>query len=507
MKKKMTMVLAVVLILSMVLTGCGAGGAEENSADRDNVIVTLNSEPTSLHAGFATSVVSSFVGIQLFDSLVTKNQDGEIEPSLAKSWKYSEDELAYTFELRDDVVFHNGDKMTADDVVFSYETIIAGGYANVMTSFIKSMEKIDDTHVKLTCKVPYGPALECVANPTLGIFSKAAYEADPDGFERNPVGSGPYKIVEWKSGTSITMEANEDYYNGAPSIKNVEFILYNNAATSAAMALENGEVDVLTTVASTDYSRLEQSDKVQFVSTPGTMVDFLMFGMKDDSPFVDENLRLAVAYAIDKEAVLMGAREGNGQVANTIVPSYSTGVEGYTAPQYDPEKAKEYLKKAGYPDGLELTVSCSSTDSYYKPMEIVQSQLAEVGIKCNVEKMDNNAWFEDIFRLGKYPFQVVSFSSEIADIDYYYEMFVSDGGENFGGVNVPELDEAYKASRATIDPDERNQAIQDVIRVMGDKAVVVPLCEDIKAVAANKNLEGVHPDGNGICKVADWSWN
>lgn len=510
--RKMKSMLAAVLAGALLLSGCGTGSqgqggaAAKTEGPRDNVIVTLNSEPTSLHAGFATSVVASFVGTQLFDSLVTKNAEGEIVPCLAKSWEYSDADLSYNFELRDDVVFHNGDKMTAEDVVFSLQQIMASGYSNVLTSFIKDVEAVDAAHVKLYCKMPYGPALECIAQPALGIFSKAAYEANPEQFTRNPVGTGAYKLVEWKSGASITMEANEDYFGGAPAIKNVEFILYNNSATSAALALENGELDVLTTVASTDYDRLEASDDLQFLSTSGSVVDFIMFSMKDGSPFVDENLRLAVAYAIDKEAVLMGALEGKGALANTMVPSYSTAVEGYTAPQYDPEKAKEYLAKAGYPDGIELTIPCSSTDTYYKPMEIVQAQLAEVGINCTVEKMDNNAWFEDVFRLGNYPFQMVSFSATLGDIDYYYEMFVSDGNENFGGVQVPELDEAYKASRSTVDADARAAEIQRVIQIMGDKAVIVPICENIKAVAANKNLKGLRPDAEGIYRVAEWSW-
>lgn len=508
--KKRKSIVAAVLAVTLLLCGCGSGnkgqGTGNQGGSRDNVIITLNSEPTALHAGLATSVVSSFVGTQLFDSLVVKDKEGEIVPCLAKSWEYSEDDMCYTFELRDDVLFHNGDKMTAEDVVFTYKTVIDSGYSNVLTSFIEDVEAADDTHVKIYCKMPYGPALECMAQPALGIFSKAAYESNPDQFTRNPVGTGAYKIVEWKSGDSITMEANENYFGGEPAIKNVEFVLYNNAATSAALALENGELDVLTTVASTDYDRLEASDNLQFLSTSGSVVDFVMFGMKDGSPFVDENLRLAVAYAIDKEAVLMGALEGKGALANSVVPSYSTGVEGYTAPQYDPEKAKEYLKKAGYPDGIDLTIPCSSSDTYYKPMEIVQAQLAEVGINCTVEKMDNNAWFEDVFRRGEYGFQMVSFSATLSDIDYYYEMFVSDGNENFGGINVPELDEAYKTSRSTVDADARNEEIQKVIQIMGDKAVIVPICENIKAVAANKNLKGLRPDAEGIYHVAEWSW-
>lgn len=506
--KKIMSIVAIMLVFVM-LVGCGNSGNKQVSAEnREDIKITLNSEPTALHAGFATSVVASFVGTQIFDTLIIKNDaTGEFEPSLAKSWNYTDDSKSLIFELRDDVSFHNGDKMTADDVVFSFETIIAAGYANVLTSFIENVEKVDETHVRINCKMPYGPALECIAQSSLGIFSKAVYENNPDGFIRNPIGTGPYKFAEWKSGASISVVSNENYFKGAPAIKNATFIIYNNSASSAALALENDELDVLTTVASTDFSRLESNENLQFITTPGSTVTFVMFSMKDGNPFNDENLRLAVAYAIDKEAVKMGTLEGEGSLANSLVPSYCYGLDpNYEGPQYNPEKAKEYLAKAGYPNGIDITVRCSSNDLYYKPMEIIQAQLKDVGINCTVEKMDSNAWFEDVFRLGNYPFQVVTFSSSIADIDYYYEMFVSNGSENFGGVCVPELDVAYSKSRAIVDLNERAAAIQEVQRVMGDKAVVIPIYQNAKAIVANKNLQGIIADPEGVYSIADWSW-
>lgn len=519
--KKWKSMTALALACALALSGCGQGGTQtsesgaaetktgETTAAREDVLITLNTEPTSMHAGFSTSVVGSLMGTQLFDTLVKKDDaTGEYLPSLAKSWEFNEEGTAITFELRDDVTFHDGSKMTAEDVVYSYDTIMAAGYANVLTSFMEKMEKVDDTHVCLTFKMPYGPALECISQASLGIFPQAVYEKDPEGFIRNPIGSGPYKFVEWQSGTSITMEANEDYFEGAPAIKNVTFIVYNNAASSAALALENGELDVLTTVSTTDYSRLAENEDLQFLTTPGAVVTFAMFSFKGENGlFADENLRLAVAHAIDKEAVLLGALEGEGTLANALVPSYCTGLSAeYEGPAYDPEMAKEYLAKAGYPDGLDISVRCSANDKYYKPMEIIQAQLAEVGINCTVERMDNNAWFEDVFRTGDYPFQVVAFSSSIADIDYYYEMFTTEGNENFGAVSFPDLDVAYKASRSTIDPAEREKAIQEVQRIMGDQAIVIPICQNNNAVAANKNLKGIVSDPEGVYRVADWSW-
>lgn len=157
-------------------------------------------DPTSLHAGFATSVVSSFVGTQLFDTLIRKTGDGQFEPCLATEWSFSEDGRDITFTLRDDVIFHNGDKMTAEDVAFSYNTVLNAGFSGSVTSAMTGMDVVDETHVVLHFEEPYGPAIECVSQPCMGIFSKAAYEADPRRLPPQPRRHGRLPVRPVESG-------------------------------------------------------------------------------------------------------------------------------------------------------------------------------------------------------------------------------------------------------------------------------------------------------------------
>ncbi len=512
MKKNFTRILALVLCLAMLLSGCGKAEKSESAAPeasagetKDTVRIAINVEPTSTHPGMASAVVVSTIGMQMYDTLIV-NEGGEYKPSLAKSWSWSEDNLHLTFELRDDVTFHNGEKMTAEDVAFSYNTVMNSGYSEALCGFMDTMEVIDDTHVVLHCSKVYGAALESIADAALGIFPKAHYEADPEGFDRNPCGTGPYKFVAWNTGANLQMEAFEDCWRGAPAIKNVEFVIYNNAATSAALALENGEIDVLTTVAATDESRLAANKKVQLATTPGASIAFIMFSMEDGSLFQDENLRLAVAHGINKEEVLIGAAEGKGVPANSIFPNYSYGIADYVAPGYDPEKAQEYLAAAGYPDGITIPVVACSADTYYKPAEIVQAQLAEVGINLEMEKMEQNAWFEDVWRAGNYGMSTLFFACTVPDVLYYYEMFTTNGSENFGHVNCPELDEAYDRARTITDPEERAQACYDVVKAFGDHAVCVPIYETDKTLAASAELNGFEPDPIGYVRAWEWSW-
>lgn len=506
MKKNLIRVLALALCVLLVMSGCGGGKTETAAEEKDTVNIALNGEPTSMHPGFSTSVVGNQVGMQMYEPLIMK-VDNEYIPWLATSWSFSEDNMDLTFELRDDVYFHNGEKMTAEDVAFTYNTVIASSYAEAICGWIDNAEAIDDTHCVLHAKYVYGAALETISTASVGIFSKSFYEADPEGFLRSGCGTGPYKFVAWNSGADILMEANENYWGEQkPSIQNIRFVIYNNAATSAALALENKEIDVLTTVSAADFERLSANSDLQVATTPGASIAFIQFSMEDGSLFQDENMRLAVAYAINKEDVLLGAAEGYGVIANAIFPEYASGVAGYTAPNYDPEKAQEYLAAAGYPDGVDIDIVACSTESYYKPAEIVQDQLRAAGINLNMEKMEQNAWFEDVWRSGTYGMTILVFSCTVPDVLYYYQMFTTNGTENFGSINCPDLDEAYERALSTVDLEARQSAVEDVIRAYGDHAICVPLYELDKQMAANKDLNGFVADPVGYFYVNQWSW-
>lgn len=154
------------------------------------------------------------VQYQLFDTLVKENQDGSLGPGLAESWYISPDGLEILSSLRKDVKFHNGETMTAQDVVSSFERAMASKFTSRITGAMESIELVDDHTVKLKMKYPYGPVIGCIATANMGIVSEKAVTADPEGFARNPVGTGPYKFVKWNTGTKITFEAFEDYYRG-----------------------------------------------------------------------------------------------------------------------------------------------------------------------------------------------------------------------------------------------------------------------------------------------------
>ena len=504
--------LAAALGLSMLaLAGCSGsnpgGGGEQTPASgggpRSDLVIELSAEPSTLCGGLAASTTVNMVSRQIFDPLIQKAGGGEYEPCLATEWTWENGNKDLVLTLRDDVTFHNGEPMTAEDVAFSFNTVINAGYADTATSAMDSMEVIDDTHVTLHFKSEYGPALECVSSDYMTIFPKAYYESAED-FGRAPVGTGPYKFVEWATGDRVVLTANEDYFRGSPSIKDVTFRILTDSSV-ATLALQNGEIDVHTHIPQADVPNVEADPNLQYSEVLGNSTTWIIFNF--ESIFANEDLRLAVAHAIDKEAVMMGAVEGKGAVAQAIYANFVPGYDfDYEGPAYDPELSRQLLAKAGYPDGLTLTVKSNSRDSYSKPLTIVQAYLAEVGINLNIEKMESNAWFDDVFKGPDYDMNLVTFSMGMADLEELYALYRGGQPQNFGKMDDPEVNAAYDANHTSIDPEVRREAFRTVQHVMGDKALTVPLYTAMAGVGANKNLQGITADAMGIYRVYDWSW-
>lgn len=511
MKKLICLLLALVMVFSMVACASKTPAADtdtdanvEATTVRDDVVLNVWTEPTTLCGGFAASTYVNHISNQIFEKLLELNEDGEYVPCLAESYEFTEDNLGLIFTLRDDVYFHNGEKMTAEDVAFSYNTIIEAGYASVATSSMIDMVVLNENQVQLNFKSQYGPAVLVCTTPYMTIFPKAYYESDPEGFNRTPVGTGPYKFVEWNTGVDIKLTRFDAYWGEKPAIKDATFrILTDDSA--ATLALENGELDVHVTLPSADISRVKDNPNLQYSETLGTTVARIIFNPQ--GMFADEKLRLAVAYAIDKEAVLIGAIDGAGAVVeHSFAPSCAWVDPDYKAPSYDPEKSKQLLAEAGYPDGFELTVACSSNPNCYKPLEIVQAQLAAVGITIHIEKLESSAWFSDVFAAGKYDLNLAAFTAGMVDVEEGYALFRGGEGQNFTNWDEADLNEAFDINHVSVDPEERAEASREVVRIMGDRAIIVPLYAINNSIAANKNLKGVKADPFKEYFIADWSW-
>lgn len=279
--KKTGKLAALMLSTVLALTACGtsggggstsassAGSSAVASASADTLRVVLNSEPSNLDPHNNTRLTAWAVQEEIFDKLITKEEDGSIQPDVATSWEQVDD-LTWQFKLRNDVTFHDGSKLTAADVVFSLQR--ACGASGSKTFFVQfdpdNIKAVDDYTVNVVTKQPFAAVLNYLASARGAILCKAAVESMGDeAYGRAPVGSGPYKVESWTTGSSILLARNEAYWGDKPACSKIDFRFITEAA-NRAIELETGGADIVYSLATNDADRLKDTDGVQVVSGP-----------------------------------------------------------------------------------------------------------------------------------------------------------------------------------------------------------------------------------------------
>ena len=508
--KKITRLLAALVALLLVLSGCASSGGGASDGEKDSLVFSINADITTVDAAKSKDLVTNIVKIQMYDTLIRKTPEGNLEPGLAEDWEISDDAMHVDFTIRQGVKFHNGDTMTAEDVAFSLNRAIESSFTASLTNAMQDAEVLDDTHVRLNLKMPFGPVLQCLTDGCMGIVSKRAVEEMGEEFEKNPVGTGPYQFVEWKSGERIELKAFEDYWRGSPSIKNLTFLVMTNKNT-AAIALENGEIDVLYAPSSSDREHLMSLPNVQYLETEVASYYYVLAFNTESEIFSNQKLREAISYAINREDIVLGALDGMGApVEMPIAPNafgYDPDFQGHP---YDVDKAKELMAEAGYPDGLTVTIKLNQSSVYTRPAEIVQAQLREIGINLEFELMERSAYLTDVTTDCNYDITLYMFSNAYDDADYvFYGRLYSEniGSTNYTRYSNPEVDEMIMQARTSSDEEERMQLYEQISQVVIDDVPFIPLATGASNIAANSQLSGVQPSPNELHYVFDYAWN
>lgn len=513
MKSKKMRIVALGLILAMTamsFTSCGGGGNDGGSSEgRTDLNFAVSAEPNSLDP-MAIAMMSTFtITYAIYDNLFEKNADGGYDPSICEDYDVTDDGLVYTFKIRDDVKFHDGTQMTAEDVAFSINRTIEKGWAADMVAAIESVEATDDYTVVLTLSRPFGGMIGSLASPYFSIMSKAYLEENGDDIvERKPMGTGAYKFVEWVSGDHITLEANEDYFKGAPSIKTVTFKPITDKNTGL-IALQAGEADAFLNVNYSDIPAVEGDESLAFYSTDLAAVLSLNMNIENEI-LSDVRVRQAVNYAINRDNIIQGALEGQGTAANSPVPptcdGYSEDVKGY---EYDPDKARELLKEAGYEDGLSFTIKIKEDSKNQKVAQVIQSDLKAVGIDVEIQILEAGAYTTDVYSNGDYEMTISAWCAMFTDAySLLYSQFHKDcygGTGNITHVTSDELSSMLD-SAAQAGEDEKTAAYTEVAQSIMDNAYVAPLVFEPTTITASADLEGVEADALGIYQVKNFSW-
>ena len=452
------------------------------------LIVGQIAEPKALDPAAVTAVNDFRILMNVYDGLVRyKSGTLEVEPALATAWEISEDGTEYTFTLREGVTFHDGSPFNAEAVVFNFERMLNEDHPYHDTgpfplafffSSVSSVEAVDDLTVKFTLSEPYAPFLSNLAYPTGLIVSPAAVEQHGADFGRNPSGTGAFTFAEWRSNEAVVVEANPDYWDGAPDLEAVVFRPITDANTRTAEMLAGG-IDMMVEVPPVALSQF-QDDAFQVFEQAGPHVWFLILNAKE-GPFADKRVRQAANYAINKEALVNDVLEGTAEVAAGPTPpafawAYNEALEPYP---YDPEKAKELIAEAGA-EGAELTFYVTEGGSgMLDPVAMgtaIQADLNAVGLDTTIETYEWNTFLGQVNPglEGKADMAEMAWMTNDPDtlpfLALRTEAWPDKGGFNSGYYSNPEVDELLEKARVATDQDERAALYKQMQEIVQEDA-------------------------------------
>lgn len=443
-----------------LLLAFGVGVAQDAEPQHGGTLVIgQDFGPQSLDPAKTQAWASVNVYEVIYDTLLRWSTDMELEPSLAESYEISDDNLAYTFHLRENAVFHNGRPMTAEDVKFSLERVLdpaTNSPSAAALAPIESIEVVDDYTLIIRTAEPYAPLLAHLATPnTSAIVPSEAV----DQLETHPIGTGPFKFVEHELNERVLLERHDEYWEGdLPYLDQVEFRLLGDESSIMA-ALRSGRVDMAWMKDPTVAQALAGRSP-NLVSAPGQSSRFIDIKFKvDEPPFDDIRVRRAFSLATDRQALVDTILAGAGEVGTMIVQ------EGFKHPnpselpyyEHDVERARELLTEAGYPDGIEIdaykVVAANNLD--VQAAELLRNQWLKAGIDVTIAPTEVGQILED-WQGGNY--EMVSVGVTWAADPSYWTTLQLHSSTDFAqnqGIDDPEVDRLLDEAAETVDPDER----------------------------------------------------
>ncbi|MGH3587983.1 MAG: ABC transporter substrate-binding protein, partial [Pseudonocardia sp.] len=404
---------ALVLAGALLVAGCSAGstaapGGAPGSPDAP-LRIGLTAEPANLDFTRTDgAAIPEALLVNVYEGLVELDQEsGEVVPALAESWTVSPDGLVYDFTLREGVTFAGGEPFTADDVKFSIERVQSDAWTISLKegmSVVAGVEVVSPTHARVTLREPSNSWLHRMTTRIGAMF-------DPSGvadLANTPVGTGPYTVAEFRRGDALVLTAREDYWGDPPAIGQV-VLQYFDDATAATNALLTDGIDVIGTVQAPEaLAQFDGDDRFQVIE--GTTNGEVTLAMNNASgPTSDPRVRRAIAMAIDHEAVLNTAWAGRGTLIDTMVPPTDPWYQPLPdVTPYDPDAARALLAEAGTPNPS-LRFRIANLPYAVAAAQVVQSQLAAVGIQTQIEPLEFPArWLEDVFTGADYDLSIVS---------------------------------------------------------------------------------------------------
>ncbi len=483
---------------STTTTAAAAGGdASSESMGGQVITIGISSDITSLDPHNHNDTASAYATRHIYSNLVRLTEDNEFVGDLAESWEFKDD-VTVEFTLKEGVKFHDGSTLTAEDVKFSLETQKESPKVGHLVSMVESVEVVDDTHFIIHMNTPSNALVSSLNHSGCAIFSKAHVEkilAEGKTIESAPMGTGPYKFDDWTPGASFSLVKNPDYFNPERAAQNDKLIFKVIPEESArTIALENGELDLLINVPTTDAQRIRESADLALDEYTVTTIEYFTVN-HSKAPFDDVRVRQALSYAINKEDVVTVTVSGEGAPFDNYIGEPAIGYyDVVTKYEYNPEKAKELFAEAGIGEGFTFTCYVAG-NARANSATVIQANLAELGITMNIEQMEGSTFFEKTGN-GEHEACLAGWVANAEPDNTYRPLFTSadtGAGGNRSYYKNPEVDKLV--DDAAVNPDKAavQKDYETILKILSDDAVWVPLYSPSGLMARNAKLQGMNP--------------
>lgn len=454
------------------------------------MVRVLPANPDTLDPARAVASETDRILNNVYEGLLAADSHGRIVPRLAQSYTISPDGLTYTFRLRRGVRFHNGREMTAGDVKFSFERLMAPEtqYSRISDwKPVQSVEAPDPHTVVIRLKAPYAPFLAAVADPRASVVPQ---EAVPTLATR-PVGTGPFRFVEWVQESHVRLRRFEGYWDGPrPYLDEVVFRFIPDPAAAVAAFLA-GDVDVVG-VEPQQLPLLQApgARPARIVNAPTNLVQVLALNQAR-RPWDDLRVRQAVAHAIDRDQLIQAVAEGRA------TPLYSglTPENGYYAPlsnpyPHDVAKARRLLGEAGYPNGVQATLVVPSVYEFHVlTAQVLQQQLARAGVRLQIQLVDWARWLSEVYAGENYDATIIGFTGKIdphTELIRYHTRY----GRNFVNFSDPEYDRLIDEAERAVGLEQRQTLYARAQQILAEKLAAIYLMDPQTLLALSTDVHG-----------------
>jgi peptide/nickel transport system substrate-binding protein len=497
MKRLVGCVAVIVTAVVAALTACSTGQRVDLGDTSNNLIAAIAGEPDQLDPHKTSAYFSFEVLENVFDTLVEPDADLEMRPSLAESWNISPDQLMWTFHLRPGVTFHDGSPFTADDVVFSYRRIIDEQLANVdKFSAVTDVRAVDPLTVAIRVKQPT-PNLVTNIGGFKGMAIVQRRNVESGQIATHPVGTGPFAFRSHKSGDSITLAANPSYWGGTPKVPGVTFRFISEPST-ALSALQAGEVDWTDSVPTQRVAQLRDDDSLHLAVTASNDYWYLALNEAHE-PWDDVRARRAVAYGIDRDAIVQATSYGTAAANQLAIPEGNPWYTDYDRYRYDTGTANRLLDEAGVGDvDLDMLVTSEYPETV-TAAQVIADNLAPLGITVDIRTVDFATWLDEQ-NSGNFDMLMMGWLGNIDPDDFYYAQHHTDGTSNAQKFSNPEVDRLLDAGRIETDRNARFEDYRRAATIIADEVSYIYLYNPSVIQAWVPNLSGYQARRDGAVR-------